>query len=75
MSKLVRETLSMAMLDSACSQTVARKLLFDIFFDMLNDWEKPFVKTAKSDRTFCFNDRVEVKAINLIKFPITMGGV
>ena len=35
MSKLVRETLGMAVLDSACSLTVAGKLGFDIFLDTL----------------------------------------
>ena len=54
MSKIVRKTLGMAVLDSAYSQTVAGRLWFDIFFDMLNDQDKCFVKTAKSSRIFCF---------------------
>ena len=37
MSKLVRERLSIDVLDSVCSWTVARKIWFDIFFDTLND--------------------------------------
>ena len=46
MSKIARETLSMAVLDSACSWTVAENLWFDIFFDTLNDRDKHLVKTA-----------------------------
>ena len=64
MSKLVREAHGMAVLDSACSQIVARKLWFDIFFDTLNDQDKHLVKTAKTNKTFCFGDGVEVKLLN-----------
>ena len=45
-SKFVRETLDMALLDSACSWTVARKLWFDIFFDTLNNQDKHLVKNC-----------------------------
>ena len=48
----MRETLGRALIDSACSQTVAGKLWFDIFFDTLNDQDKLLIKTAKSIRTF-----------------------
>ena len=58
----------MAVLDSACSQTVTEKLCFDIFFEMLNDRDKHLVKAAKSNRTFCFDDRVEVKAFIQLNF-------
>ena len=75
MSKLVRETLGMAVLDSACSRTVAKKLWFDNFFDRLNDRDKHLVKPAKSNRTFGFGDRVEVKAIKSVKFPLTIRSV
>ena len=34
MSKLVKETLGITVLDSACSETIVRKRWFDIFFDM-----------------------------------------
>ena len=37
MFKLERETLGMAVLDSACSRTVIGKQWFDIFFDTLNN--------------------------------------
>ena len=40
MSKFVRKTLGLAVLDSACSRTVAGKLWFDIFFGTLNDQDK-----------------------------------
>ena len=71
----MRETLGITVLDSACSHTVAGKLWFDMFFDTLNDQDKCFVKTAKSNRKFCFGDGVEVKAINSVKFPVTIGCV
>ena len=48
---------------------------FDIFFDTLNDCDKHFVKTYKSNRTFCFADGVEVKAIKSVKFSVTIGDV
>ena len=69
----MRKTFSMAVLDSSCSWTVARKLRFDIFFNMLNDRDKCLVKTTMSNRTFYFGDGVEVKAINSVKFPVTTG--
>ena len=72
MSKLVRETLSIAVLDSACSWTVEGNLWFDIFFDMLNDQDKRLVKTVKYNRTIYFGDGIEVKAINSVKFPVTI---
>ena len=75
MPNLVKETFGMAVLDSVCSWTVARKLWFDIFFDSLNDQDKYLVKTAKPNRTFCFGDGVEAKAINSVKFPVTIRGV
>ena len=53
MSKLVRKTIGVDALDSVCSWTVAGKLWFDIFFDMLNDQDKCLVKT-KSNRIFHF---------------------
>ena len=65
----------MAVLDSTFSRTVAGKLWFDIFFDMLNDRDKCLVKTATSYRTFCFGDEVEVKAFKSVKFPVTIEGI
>ena len=50
-----------------------RKLWFDITFDTLNDQDKRLVKTAKTNKTFCFGDGVEVKAIKSVKFPATIG--
>ena len=73
MSMLLREKLAMMLLDSASSWTVVGKLGFDIFFDMLKD--KHLVKTAKSYRTLCFGDGVEVKAIKWLQFPVTIEGV
>ena len=70
MSEFVRETLGMAVLDSVSSWTVAIKLWFDFFFDTLNDQDKYLEKTNK---TFCFGDRVEVKSINSVKFLATRG--
>ena len=75
MPKLVRDTLGMAVLDSGCSWAVATKLWFDIFFVMLNDQDKCLVKIAKSHWTFCFGEVMEVKAINSVKFPVTIWGV
>ena len=40
MSKLARETFGIAVLNSACSRSVAGKLWVDIFFDTLNDRDK-----------------------------------
>ena len=41
---------------------------------MLNDRDKRLVKIAKSNRTFCFRGGVEVKAINSVKFQVTIVG-
>ena len=71
MSNLVRETLDMVVLDLACSWTVTEKL----WFDTLNDRDKSLVKTAESNRTFCFDDGVKIKAINSVKFLVTIRGV
>ena len=32
------------------------------------------METAKSNRTFCFGDRVEVKVIKAVKFPVNLVG-
>ena len=65
----------MAVLDSACSRTVAGKLWFDIFFDTLNHWAKCLVKNAKLNKTFCLGDGVKVKPIYSVKFLVTIGCV
>lgn len=75
MSNLVKETLGMAVLDSACSQTVAGEIWFNVFFDTLNGRDKRLVETVRSNRIFCFEDGVEVRAIKTVKFPVTIGGI
>ena len=37
MFNLVKEALGKPVLDSVCSQTVAREIWFNVFFDTLND--------------------------------------
>ena len=33
------------------------------------------METTNSNRSLCFGDSVEVKAIKTVKFPVTLGGV
>ena len=49
MSNPVKEILSRAILDSACSQNVVGEIWFNVFLDTLNDRDKCFVETAKSN--------------------------
>ena len=39
----------------------------------ISNQDKYLVKTAKSNRTFYFGDRVDIKAIKSVKFPVTIG--
>ena len=69
----MKETLSRGILNMHVHELLLEK--FGLFFDTLNDQDKWLVKTAKSNRTFCFGDGVDVKAIKAVKFPVTLGGI
>ena len=68
MSNLLKKTQNRAVLNTVSSQTVALEIWFSIYFHTINDLDRQLVETAKSNRTFCFEDWVEVKAV---KFPVT----
>ena len=53
-------------------QCIDAKIWFNVFLDTLNNQDKWPVKTAKSNRIFCFGDWVELKAIKAVKFPVTL---
>ena len=65
----------MAVLDSACTHTIAGELWLEVFLGTLSDGDKNLVKIRNSNRSFCFGDGVAVKASKVVKFPVTIGGV
>lgn len=74
-SNLVKETFGMAVLDSACTRTLAGEVWLDVYLDTLNESDLQLVKYTNSDRSFCFGDGVAVTAIKVAKFPVTLGGI
>ena len=71
-SLLLKETLGMAVLDTACSSTIAGRTWFDSFCEMMTDTDRKLIKNWKSERTFVFGDGIPVKADRTVKFPVTI---
>ena len=71
----MKKTLRRAVLDSACSQTVAGEI-FSLTYSLIHKMtDKQLVETAKSNRTFCFEDGVTVKASKAVKISVNLAGV
>jgi hypothetical protein len=73
MSKLLRESLGMAVLDTGCSRTVAGEDWVREYEDTLTDEEKELIESSPSQTSFVFGDGVEVNSSRSVKLPVTIG--
>ncbi|CAL4065493.1 unnamed protein product, partial [Meganyctiphanes norvegica] len=73
MTTLVRESLGMAVLDSACTRTVTGETWLSVYLDILSDSDRASVKWSKVDTKFRFGDGIEVKSVDELEFPVIIG--
>ena len=73
MTTLVRESLGMGILDSACTRTVTGETWLNVYLDTLSDSDRACVKWSKADTMFIFGDGIEVKSVKEIEFPVIIG--
>ena len=73
MTTLVRESLGMGVLDSACTRTVTGRIWLNVYLDTLSVADKALVKQTKVDTKFRFGDGIEVKSVEEIEFPVVIG--
>ena len=73
MTTLVRESLGMGILDSACTRTVTGETWLNVYLDTLSDSDRASVKWSKADTKFRFGDGIEVKSVKEIEFPVIIG--
>ena len=73
MSALIKETLGMAVLDSACTKAVTGETWLNLFIDTLTEEDKKLVNIRPSDMNFRFGDGIEVNSTEIVKFPVVIG--
>ena len=73
MTTLVRESLGMAVLDSACTRTVTGETWFEVYHDTLSDSDKALIRYSKADTVFRFGDGAEVSSLQEVQFPVIIG--
>ena len=73
MSSLVGETLGMAVLDSACTKTVARESWTNAYLDTLTEKQRQQVKVIHSNVHFRFGNGNDVISNKVVKFPAVLG--
>ena len=73
MSRLLSESLGMAVLDTGCSRTVVGKVWLNEYEETLTEDEKALIETSSSDTSFVFGDGEEVKATKKVLLPVTLG--
>ena len=73
LSTLVRESLGMGLLDSACTRTVAGQAWFDAYCESLSDPDIALVKSSKVSTKFRFGDGEEVVSLQEVVFPVVIG--
>ena len=72
---LIGQTFGMAVVDSACTKTVAGAIWVDEYLSTLTKSQLKSVKsTTETDVKFKFGDGQEVKSIKRYKFPVVIGG-
>ena len=74
MPTLLKETLGLAVIDSACSRTVMGATWFEVFQESMSQDDLNKVERRKSDRKFCFGDGATVESMGSIKFPVVIEG-
>ena len=72
MPTLLKETLGLAVIDSACSRTVMGVTWFEVFQESMSQEDLRKVERRKSDRKFCFGDGATVESMGSIKFPVVI---
>ena len=74
MSALIKETLGMAVLDSACTKSVTGETWLNLFIDdTLTEEDKKLVNIRPSDMNFRFGDGIEVNSTEIVKFAAVIG--
>ena len=73
MSTLVRESLGMGLLDSACTRTVAGQAWFSAYCDSLSESDLALVHSSKVNTKFRFGDGEEVVSLQEVEFPVVIG--
>ena len=73
MPSLVGETLGMAVLDGACTKTVAGESWTIAYLDILTDKQRQQVKVIPSNVHFRFGDGNDVISNKVVKFPAVLG--
>ena len=73
LSLLVGETLGMAVLDSACTKTVAGEAWTNAYLDTLTDKQRQQVKVIPLNVRFRFGDGNDVISNKIVKIPAVLG--
>ena len=73
LSGLVKESLGMGLLDSACSRTVTGKAWFDAYCESLSVSDRALIQSSKVETKFRFGDGAEVVSSQEVKFPVVIG--
>ena len=73
MAELVKESLGMGILDSACSRTVAGQAWFDAYCESLNVSDRTLIQSSEVETKFRFGDGAEVVSSQEVKFPVVIG--
>ena len=73
-NNLVSETFHAAVLDSGATKTVAGKLWFDEYLNVLSDGDKNMVKYNTPNSVYKFGDGRGVKSLNNVDIPVIIGG-
>ena len=73
LSSLVGETLGMAVLDSACIESVAGEAWTNAYLDTLTDKQRQQVEVLPSNVYFRFGDGNDVISDKVVKFPAVLG--
>lgn len=75
MQTLVTESINAAVLDSACSSTVAGKTWMDCYLDSLTPEKQKEVIKSDSDTVFKFGGGTRLKSKGKVTFPCEIAGV
>ena len=73
LSRLLDETLGMAIVDSGCSKTVCGKVWMDTYKDQLSDHDKASIREVPSSTKYRFGDGAQCMSSSLVRFPAIIG--
>lgn len=75
LNALLRETLGMGVLDSACTKTVCGMTWKNAYLDQLSEEDRSLVKEVPVNTRFRFGDGVECVSTSLVTLPVVIGNV